>query len=533
MCLLFFGSKAWAQTAIEGAPDSIDTPADSNPAPMTPMQQREKAIQGVDPLYREEKAGKDKAARQATKRVEESQEQTPGSIAADNADNKASSSRQSGPEVSENAASDAGPEYYGPGVLNRSYSIYQPAIPKSLKWTETLGVSSSFETGAAQGTNSGAAGSAEKSSGAMQGTAIAWGLSGGRAFGHYQFGMNYSGSMTYYPASSFYTGANHNMGLTFSRAISRRFSLGVKAVASDVSANATLQNLNAGPETIANVSLATSPGIAIVDTGSKQYTAGVNLHWQLTGRTAFTFTGSDFATVRNSAALYGVTGKQAGVNGTYRLTRKMTVGGSYSYSNYVYPHGTGVSDTHSVGLIFSYAIDRSTQLRFNGGLSRVESLGLQTVPLSPEVAVLLGETSGIIDAYRVIRSSDLSAQAIRDFHKYGTVSFAYARGVTPGNGLFQTSQQESLSVSGSRKIFRDYGLSVGGGRDRLISVSQSLGQYATEFATLSLSRSYKKGVGVSLSASYHHVDIQSTSSLKNQLTINSGLSWSSARLWPF
>ncbi len=519
VCLVLLSTSLFAQAPSPNSPAVAGQSSDQTAAPMTPEEQREKDIQAVDPVYRKEKAEKEKAAREAAKRLDQDRQNASASIATDN-------QPSSGPAVLD---PDTVAQYNGPSVLSRSYSVNQSIMPKDLHWRESIGAGSSYDTGlgevAANGTSQG---------GTLQGTQVSWGLSGGHAFGNRdQIGITYSGGMSYYPGSSLYTGANQTLGMTLSHVISKRLQLGVNVVGSDLPANAALQNQAPAFGTIANVNLATSPGIAVVDTGSKQYTAGANLGWQLTGRLSFSFSGSSFGVERNSPALYGVTGRQAASQGTYRLTRKMTVGGSYSYSQYVYPHGAGVSDSHSAGVIFSYALDRSTQISFNGGLSRVESLDLQTVTLSPVIAALLGQATGVIDAYQTFRSTDISAKLSRSFRKYGSASFSYARGVTPGNGLFQTSEQESMALGASRKVLRDYALGIGAGRTKLISITQSLGAYASDYASVTLGRSYKKGVGVNFSVSYRHFDIAGLSSLKNQLSISSGFSWSSSRLWPF
>ena len=97
-------------------------------------------------------------------------------------------------------------------------------------------------------------------------------------------------------------------------------------------------------------------------------------------------------------ALLGVTGQQARGDVNYRLTRKTTIGTYYSFSHYLYPHGFGNSDTNTAGLIYSYAFSRTMQIRLRGGLSRVESLGLQSVEINPVIAALLGQSSGIVDS---------------------------------------------------------------------------------------------------------------------------------------
>lgn len=519
VCLALLGGELFAQAPIPNPPLAEGQADDQPQAPLTPAQQREKDIQAVDPVYRKERAEKEKKAREAAKRLAQDQQAAPGSIAADN-------QRASGPAVSDPNAS---PQYNGPTVLSRSYSVNESIMPQDLKWRESLGVLSSYDTGLGEVDANGT-----QQAGTLQGTSMSWGISGGHTLGAYdRFGMSYSGSMIYYPGSPLYSGANHNLGMTFSHIISKRLRLGLNVVGSDLSANSALQDQIPATGTIANVNLATSPEIAVVDTGSKQYTAAANLSWQLTSRLSFSFNGSSFGIERSSPLLYGMTGRQAGGQGTYRLTKKITVGGTYAYNEYVFPHGAGVSGTQSAGMIFSYAIDRATQLRFNGGMSRVESLGLETVPLSPLIAALLGQTAGIIDSYQVFNSTDISAQLLRDFHKYGSVSFSYARGVTPGNGLFQTAEQESFALGATRKVLRDYGLSLTAGSTKLISITQSAGSYASDYVSVSLGRSYKKGVGVNLSIYYRHFDIAGLSSLRNQLSISSGFSWSSSRLWPF
>jgi hypothetical protein len=339
--------------------------------------------------------------------------------------------------------------------------------------------------------------------------------------------------MAYYPGSSFYTGSNGATSASYTHVISRRISLGLSFSGSITSPNAALQNHSVGPGTIANVNLATSPDIAVFDTGSKQGSLAASLNWQLTSRTSFSFNGSYFGVKRNSLALIGMSGESTGASANYRLTRKTTVGASYSFSQYAYPHGTATADTQSVSLIYSYALSKSTQLRFNGGFSGTESLGLQVVPINPIIAALLGQTTGTIDAYQSFRGTNISAQLVHDFRRGSTLSFSYARGITPGNGLFQTSQQESFALTAGMKVFRTYSLSTSFGRDRIIALTQNLGQYATEYSTVSLGRTYAKGVGVTFAMNYRHFEIATLGNLRNQLSLSSGFSWSSGRLWPF
>jgi hypothetical protein len=246
---------------------------------------------------------------------------------------------------------------------------------------------------------------------------------------------------------------------------------------------------------------------------------------------------SYFGIERDSPLLLGVTGQQARGDVNYRLTSRTTIGAYYSFSHYLYPDGVGNSDTDTFGGIYSYAFNRTTQLRFRGGISQVQSLGLVTVAIPPAIAVLLGVNSGIIDSYATYRTTDISAQFIKDFRGGRTASLAYARGISPGNGVFQTSQQESISAGLMAKVLRSYSLSLGAGRDTLkaatLSVVENLGVYQSEYARLTLGRSYQRGIGASLAVEFRHFDLDTPGYVRNQLRITSGITWGSGRLWPF
>jgi hypothetical protein len=528
-----------AQTAppqVTGQPAAPQNSAAQNQADptqptLTPIEERDRQIREFDPLDREEEdKDKIKAQRELEKRRTQDQTPTPGSIAASDLKNSA---QQPGPQVVEDDdAATPVQEYSGPAVLSRSYSVNRPLIPEQVKWQESAGISSVYDTGVTRPVN--ADGSSGKSS-ALIGTSLTWSFSGRRYFRRDQVSINYQGNMSQYSGSGAFNGTNQQISVEYSHVLSRRLTLTLSGAGSILSQNYVLQNQTPGPDTIANVSLASSPNIQIYDTGTKQFSSQADLVWQKSSRLSFSFGTSFFGIARDSTALLGVTGQQVRSDVNYRLSRKTTVGAYYAYSHYLYPHGFGNSDTNSIGLIYSYAFNRTLQIRFRGGVSSVESLGLQTVPISPVIAVLLGEATGIIDAYHTSGTSDISAQVVKDFRGGSTASIAYARGVSPGNGVFQTSQQESISLNLSIKVRRSYLLAVGGGRDTLSAVAQALGKYESENARISLSRPFRRGIGLNFALDYRHFDVVNFGSLRNQLRVTSGITWSSGtgRLWPF
>jgi hypothetical protein len=398
-----------------------------------------------------------------------------------------------------------------------------------LNWQETVGLSAIYDTGITS------PGGSAGSGGGNAATELTWSFGGRKFIRRDQIGVRYLGNYSHYSGGQ-YSGMNNTMTVDYMHALSRRVAVTLSGTGSIFAQNYALENPTIGPETsIANINLSSSPNIQIFDSGTKQFSAQADITWHKSARLSFNAGLSDFAISRNAPGLLGVSGRQANGDVNYRITRKTTIGASYSFSWYLYPHGFGNSDTNSAGLIYSYALNRTIQLRMRVGLSRVESLGLQVVPINPAVALLIGTPVGIIDAYRTNRGTDISAQLVKDFRGGRTASIAYAQGVSPGNGVFQTSKQESITGTVSTKLLRIYSLQLGLGRDSLTAITQTLAGYHSENARISVSRSLRRRVSLNFSADYRHFSAGDLTPLRNQLRISSGLTWSPAegRLWPF
>lgn len=507
-------------------------PAAVQPPP-SPVEQEEQLIRQVDPLAREEdKKKREKADRDARKKAQQDNVPIPGSIA----ESDRNAARRGGPEVEEEDSNTPVQEYTGPAVLSRSYSLSQSLVPQQLKWNESIGLSSIYDTGVARSyTANGSLGPAAALTGAM----AQWSLSGRHYFHHDEVSFTYSGNYSKYSGSSVggYNGSNQTMTGSYAHMLTRRITLNLSGTGSIVSLNSVLENQPVGSQTIANISLSSSPNIQIFDYGVKQMTLQADLTWQATPRLSFNMGTSYFGVQQDSTQLLGVTGRQARGDMDYRLTSRMTVGAYYSFNSYLYSKGFGNSDTNTFGAIYSYAFNRTMQLRFRGGLSEVQSLGLVTVPIPPAFAALLGVGSGFIDSYSTFRTTDMSAEFIKDFRGGRTASLAYARGISPGNGVYQTSQQESISANLNAKVLRSYSLALSGGRDTLkaatLSAVSNFGTYQSDFARLSLGRTNRRGIGASLSVEYRHFNLDVAGYVRNQLRITSGFTWGSGRLWPF
>ena len=492
---------------------------------MTPVQQREQEIRQFDPLDRsEDKAAKEKAAKEQKKDAQ-TEAPLPGSIAASERD-----APRVGPRVAESDSTDApAQEYTGPAVLSRSYSVNRPMIPQELKWSESIGLDVVYDS-VATVFSSGSLGSSSPI-----GKSINWSIAGRHYFKRDQIGLSYVGNFTQYAQGGGLSGLNNTLALDYGHYFSRRLSVNLGLTGLLLSQNYVLNNPEVGPDsTVANGNLATSPNILITDNGVKQASLQGDFVWQQTARLSFDGGVSYFAVVRDGPGLEGMTGRQAHTDVNYRLTRQMTTGLYYSVSDYIYPHGFGTSTINTVGGILSYAFSRTWQLRLRGGISSVDSRGFQEIPVSPVLAALLGQSSGIVDVSSQSKTSDLSAQIIKDFGRTRTANVAFAHGVAPGNGIFQTSTQESISAAFGAQVFRRYSFRLGLNYNTLNSITVALGTYKSDSATLSLGRPFSRGLSATLGVEFRHYDITDFVGLRNEFRITSGISWGrSGRLLPF
>lgn len=530
-----FAQDQTAPPPQDQTPQSLPT---SVPLPPSPVDERDREVRQVDPLdhgdqdKKDKKNKKDKEDRQTTGKQDQTEAPLPGSVA----ESEQSAANRSGPQVEDQNEEEPVQEYTGPAVLSRSYSINQALVPEQVKWNESFGVSAVYDSGITSTVSTGGTPGAASD---LTGTRVNWAFSGRHYFKRDVVSLSYSGNWSQYSGYEAYNGTNQNLSASLSHVLTRRLRLNLGGAGSVMSLNSILEGQTAGSQTIANINLGTSPNIQIFDYGSKQVSFQADLTFQQTSRLSYSLGGSYFGIEQNAAFLLGMTGQQARADVNYRLTRKTTVGTYYSHSSYLYSSGFGDSGTNTFGGIYSYAFNKTTQVRFRGGISEIQSVGLVTVQINPVIAALLGEKAGVIDAYSSFKTSDISAQLVKDFRHGTTASVAFAHGVTPGNGLYQTSVMESMSAGMTMKVFRSYNLGIAIGRDMLEAGIQALvsnfGTYEDEYATVSLSRSYRRGVGLTFALAYRHFNLEAAGFAQNQLSITSGFSWGSGngRLWPF
>jgi hypothetical protein len=425
-------------------------------------------------------------------------------------------------DAADDAADTNGAAYSGPAVLTRSYTLAMPMIPHQVRWAASVGVGYTFDDGETPTVENGQTVFVPTTS---SGRSLNWSFSGRHIWRHDQIGVSYSAGYSQFGIGAL-GGINNTLGLDYAHVLSRRITLHFVESVSDLSQNYSLQNPNPTPSTsIANINLAASPSVGLLNSTSRQSSSSLSVSYRQTSRISYSFSSSFF--ISGVTGGVGMTGSQFGADVNYRWTRKATVGAYYSYNDYQYSHNIATSDSNGVGLIFSYAIDRYTQLRTRFGVSRIETLGYESVPLSPGLAALLGQSSTIINAYTLEVTDDISVELVRDFRRTRTGTLSYVHGESPGNGVLLTSIQQSFNAGYSMNLFRRrLPLNANASYTMLNAVSQgNMGYFKSETASVGTSRRVATGVNSTLNIAYRRYQISGTPLQARDLSVSLGVNW--------
>ena len=122
---------------------------------------------------------------------------------------------------------------------------------------------------------------------------------------------------------------------------------------------------------------------------------------QRSARLSLSFSGGVFDTNRGALGLYGVVGETAMGDVQYRVTRRATIGANYNYSHYGFSHLISNSDLQGAAATFAYQLSRWWEFSGYVGFDRVETKFVQSVPVDPAVAAIIGITQSSQIVYSV------------------------------------------------------------------------------------------------------------------------------------
>jgi len=165
----------------------------------------------------------------------------------------------------------------------------------------------------------------------------------------------------------------------------------------------------------------------------------------------------------------------------------------YTYTHYDFTRILGGSDIHSAVITYATALSRWWEFSGFGGFARVENRFVQTVALSPAVQALLGYATGTQLTYSVSYLPNVQARLSRTFPN-GVAYVLGQRTVTPGNGLFLTSNTTAVSAGYTFTGVRQWSFGVTGGYTRAESLGNVVGRYDTTSGGFTASRHITRAI---------------------------------------
>ena len=311
------------------------------------------------------------------------------------------------------------------------------------------------------------------------------GVSGLHSWRHTQVGLDYSFSMHHYPGHSFYDGFDQRMLLSIIHQLSRHAVVSVRT-------NAGMFTQNFGQPVLAQA-IPFDPATTYVPSNdyfnNRTLYSSTQADIQIQKSTRLSYmAGVDyFVTSRRSDALYGDKGIGARGDVQYRLTRRSTIGVGYNYTHYIFSHIFSSTDLHS--LVGSYAVrlTRTLELSATAGATRYETKFIQSVPVDPAIAALIGLTHLNQISYSKNYVSTGTGRLSYTM-KRGVLFLNGGRAVTPGNGLFLTSTSNTVAAGYNYTALRHWSASATSSYNRSTSLGNYLGDYGNISVGINISR---------------------------------------------
>jgi hypothetical protein len=325
------------------------------------------------------------------------------------------------------------------------------------------------------------------------------GAYGYKSFRRTSVGLDYNGNYRHYNANTFINGSDHVLSLGLSNQLSRRLQ-----VFSRTSAGTIARFMTGGA--IFDSDAAAMANYAVFDNRSHYGQQSAGIQFTPTARLAMSASGDAWTVRRQSASLVGATGY--GANGTlsYRLSRTRSIQGNYAFQHIDYMNRFGETDLHTTMAGLKQQLGRRWEVSLSGGVTKVNTIGVEQVAADPLTAALFGNTTSI-QAFE--RSVNFLAGQVQLQGRFRTSSVSFSASQLPnaGNGVLLTSKQSLYRGAYSYTGLRKASLSLSVTRMSMDSVGQSqLGAFT--FTSGGAGVSYKLLRSLDLVAQYDARDLQ-------------------------
>ena len=310
--------------------------------------------------------------------------------------------------------------------------------------------------------------------GSAAGVSVDGGISGSHNWKHTKLGLDYHGSVYHYFKQTYYDNTNHSLLLSVAHQFSRHATLTLSETAGTFSRDFGLLGL---AQTVAfDPAQQYVPTTDYFDNRTIYFVSQADLVLQRSARLSFDLGGDFFLVRRRSTALAAVTGATARADMEYRITRRSTIGLNYRFDDFNYAHIYSGTDAHTAAFSYSTRLSRWLEFSGYGGATRMESKFIQTVTVDPAITALLGITSGVQLFYHINYIPTFSGRLARSF-EHGVAYAEVKRAITPGNGLFLTTNMTTAQAGYTYTGIRHWSFNMMAGYDNGQSIMNFVGRY--------------------------------------------------------
>jgi hypothetical protein len=377
-------------------------------------------------------------------------------------------------------------QFAGPSVLSRGEAP-SAISTAAVKFRPFVGLSGNYDTGVAGVELNG---NGQLTNQAVYGVSLSWGISGSHLGKRTAVGLTYRGSYANYRARTALGSIDQSIIFSVTERLSRRVTVGLNTTAGIYSRDFGLLGL---PQSVPFDPTTTYiPTTDFFDNRTYYSTSQLFLTYQRSARLSFSSAGGAYLTRRRSPSLYGTTGISAGEDVQYRLNRRTTVGGTYTYEHFTAIHVYGTTDLHGVSGSFARQITRHGEFSGFAGMVRPELKFIRSVPVDPVIAALLGVTSAAQISHSVSWTPMGSGRLSWVFSR-GVAFLSAGHTVTPGNGLFLTTKMSSCVAGYVYTGLRRWTFNFESGYRSGSSIQNLIGRYKDASASLTISRSLSHG----------------------------------------
>jgi len=353
------------------------------------------------------------------------------------------------------------------------------------------------------------------------GVEASFGAAAVRRWRRAKLSVEYRGVYRKYADATLFDGWDHFLQLAYSRALARHVTLDFKTTLGTT----TLANGDFAYLPISTLDRFGLPLNELFDNRTNYLESRVDLTWQKTARLSFGFGGDGFVVRRQSLLLAGLNGYTARVSVAYRLTARQTISAAYNNTYFDFQRAFGDSRLQIPTAGYAVLLARHWDLSTQAGAARVQTLGLTQVALDPAIAALTGESFATVTFSGTSYLPVGEARLVRTF-KASSLTFDYTMGVTPGNGYYLTSRQNSAAIDYSFLAGRRWEARGNAGFNRLSALGQDLGRYTNLQGGIELFYNLTDAAHVDLRYDYRHYTTEDAILQKDSNRVSLGLAFS-------